>query len=102
MALNCPSCRWKFCAYCFQTFEPEAGGPAHDHVGACAFNPGRPDIYPPGEHGASDAAQIEYFETTQRRRVKRAVGGYLQQLQPLSFREAVKAKLSVDLQRLNL
>ncbi len=102
LALNCPAqgCGWKFCAYCFECMKES--GPMHDHVAQCAFNPVRPEIFPPGQHNANTAAQKTYFDFVQCQRIKRVVGVHLHRLQPAELRESVKAKLASDMQRLNI
>jgi serine/threonine protein kinase len=102
LALHCERCSWYFCAYCFECFGPNEGGPAHDHVSVCGANPTKPEIFFPGQHSANAASRKSYFEFVQRCRIKRALLAYLQRIQPASLREAVKAKLAPDLQRLNL
>ncbi len=101
LALTClaPACDWKFCAYCLQSFRPNEGGAAHDHVAECAHNPRQPHIHPPG----AASSHADYFATVvDRLRIKHLLVAQLQRIQPRELRNAVRAKLAPDLQRLNV
>ena len=88
-ALTCGRCGCGFCAYCLA----DCGADAHRHVAACPLNtaPGR-EVF----------GRAELFERAQGRRREAAVAAYLAESVATGDRDAVRAAIRGDMERLGL